>query len=67
MEKCKFCEMFEDIKCTHNHYKKDGFSKKYKCALVAETYCGEDYRGKTTYCGMEFNYCPECGRKLNNK
>lgn len=67
MAKCKFCEMFEDIKYTHNHYRKDGFSNKYKCALISETYRGEYFRGRTTYSVMELNYCPECGIELNNE
>lgn len=65
IETCEFCEMLEDIKSTHNYNRKEGILHKYTVALVSETYCGEDYRGRTTYGGMELNYCPECGRKLN--
>lgn len=65
MAKCKFCEIFEDIERTHNQM--EGFSKKYTCALISETYRGKDYKGRTTYGSMELNYCPECGRKLKNE
>ncbi len=65
MAKCKFCEMFEDIKRIHNQNRREGFSNKYTCALVSETYRGEKFRGRTLYGGMELNYCPECGQAID--
>ena len=66
MAKCKSCEMLESIRQVDNRYREEGFSKKYKAKLVEEKYRGEDLIGRISHCSVDLNYCPECGKKLDD-
>lgn len=69
MKKCSFCEALE----IHKHvekYSDEGITRRHKAALLILTsYKGNeagrivDYISKGKGCPL--NYCPECGKKLN--
>ena len=62
---CKFCALMKQVKDTHDYYKKPNYTFEINVALVSNNYYKNDYTGSCTHHNQELNFCPECGKKIN--
>ena len=62
---CKFCKQLEQVKDTDRYYSKPNCKTEYKSAFLTYNYYKEYPTGTCTYGGYELNFCPECGKKIN--
>ena len=66
---CPFCKALnEQINCYSYHLKNDKRRLKskftFKTALVTETYCNDNYIGRSSDGLFSLNHCPVCGAKI---
>ena len=64
---CKFCEKLRDLKSLKAEIPGLSIKHKWTAALVRDSYCNSEKRGRTTFYGHKLNYCPECGRNIKRE
>lgn len=68
---CPFCAQLSNCKDNDEYYHRDNYRVEYRAALDTAHYYappfGDEWcTGGATYGGFPLNFCPSCGRPLNN-
>ena len=64
-QKCPFCEKLAQLKDLDEYYAKPNCETEYTAALVENSYFNKNFCGQAAYHNFKLNYCPVCGKKLN--
>lgn len=62
MAECPFCSLLEKANKYFAHSEGE-----YKVSLIRERYYNEEKIGVTGLRDFTFNYCPVCGKKINQE
>lgn len=63
---CEFCELVESLK-REDERRNNGLTHEYRSALISIPYYDGEYCGRTTYGSKPLNYCPVCGKKMEDE
>jgi len=62
---CSFCKELKNHKELKDYYSKPGYKTEYTAALVSCSYYEDRFCGQLVCHGYKLNFCPECGKELN--
>lgn len=72
--KCPFCDWLAKIIDYEKYYREhsprrnqEAYECRYTVALVSESYYEGNYTGQSSYYGYELNFCPVCGKPIENE
>lgn len=65
---CEFCQALEDVRWCHSKDTNPKINHIQTVALLDESYKGCGFSGRITHFSDKFklNFCPMCGRKLED-
>ena len=63
---CEFCEQYNFVKKINQESELENPKIRHerRCKMVVKAYAGTSFRGEIAYEDHPLNFCPECGKKL---
>lgn len=67
LKPCPFCNLLKQMKTIDARFSRNSANEYnvYKAGLTQETYLNNERIGKITHQAFELNFCPVCGKKIN--